>query len=213
MKMTKMIGLLTLTLLTACGHDCNSPSSVTTTTVTQTTEIENYTIQSIVSQQNAYRASIGQEPLVQGLSCTLYTVPTSTTGIAGASLTNVGSFTYSGQFNVANSSVSTGLPILPTALENTYETFIVVKCYGSLIVTDNNYHQFDVDSDDGSNLYIDGQLVVANDGLHAATDKAGIKFLQYGVHSFELDFFQGQGMQELIVNEDGQLLNNEALYH
>ena len=206
-----LVSVLAALTLSACGKDCHSPSSVSVTqTVVGTTSSDG--IQDIVNLQNAERQALGQAPLTQGLTCYLYTVPTSASAIVGASLTSVGQFLYNGQFNVANSSVSTGFPILPAALENMYKTWFIVKCYGTLVVADNNYHEFDLTSDDGANLYIDG-LLINNDGLHSVQTKSASKFLGYGVHSFELDFFQGQGMQALILNEDGQLMSNAALYH
>jgi hypothetical protein len=74
-------------------------------------------------------------------------------------------------------------------------------------------HEFDLTSDDGSVLSIGGQLV-NNDGLHAAATKSASKALSAAtVYSFELDFFQGGGDQELILNMDGALLPSANLYH
>jgi hypothetical protein len=81
------------------------------------------------------------------------------------------------------------------------------------VVTSDDYHSFNTDSDDGANLYVDGVLVVNNDGLHGAQLVSGVRHLQDTVHSFELDFFQGAGQQELVVNMDGSLLPAENLYH
>jgi len=170
------------------------------------------TIADIVAEYNATRLAQGQDAVSNGLNCALYTVPTSTTAIIGASLTGIGNFKYVGTFNQPNASVSVGLDILPKALSNVYQTWFIVKCYGELVVTDNNWHQFDLSSDDGSNLYIDGSLL-NNDGLHAVQTKSAAKFLASGVHSFELDFFQAAGMQALILNMDGKALPAANLYH
>jgi hypothetical protein len=176
--------------------------------------------QQLIDQQNLYRQSVGQEPLVPGLDCNLYTVPNSTTGITATAnggvapvLTGIGSWTYTGQFNQPNASVSTGLSVLPTALQGVYQTFFIVKCTGIFAATDNNWHEFDVNSDDGSNLYING-LLVNNDGTHGSRDVSNVKFLQYGVfYSFELDFFQAGGQEELIVNEDGSPMSSGSFFH
>ena len=66
----------------------------------------------------------------------------------------------------------------------------LLSVLGYLVVTTDDYHSFNTDSDDGSNLYVDGVLVVNNDGLHAAQLVSGVRHLQDTVHSFELDFFQ-----------------------
>jgi hypothetical protein len=166
----------------------------------------------VVKEENDYRASVGQEPLVSGLSCTLYTVPTTTTKIVGATLTSVGSWTYVGTFNVANQSVSTGLNVLPVALQPVYQTWYVVKCSGVIAVADDSWHNFSLTSDDGSNLYVDG-LLVSNDGMHGTQTVSNVRFLKHGVHSFELDYLQGSGNEALILNLDGSLLPSSSLYH
>lgn len=166
----------------------------------------------VVDEANALRSAQGSESYVKGLSCSLYTVPTTTTQIVGATLTGVGSFGYLGTFNVANQSVSSGFNVLPLALQPVYQTWFIVKCSGVLINTDDAWHEFDVSSDDGSNLYVDG-LLINNDGLHGVQSKANVKFLNRGVHSFELDFFQSSGSQALVVNEDSSLLDSTKLYH
>lgn len=46
-------------------------------------------------------------------------------------------------------------------------------------------------SDDGSQLYIDGALVVDNDGIHPTMGKRGRRRLTTGMHSVEIRYFQG----------------------
>ena len=101
---------------------------------------------------------------------------------------------------------------LPISLAQTYKTWFVLKCTGYIINTDNAWHEFDLTSDDGSILYID-DTAFNNDGLHSSQTKSFAKFLSAGVHTFELDFLQGQGMQSLILNMDGTLLPTNQLYH
>lgn len=207
-------------VLSACGHHCQSTQVVqlagtnTTTTVTNTGTGTVNALQQLLTETNASRYSQGQDALEQGLSCTLYTVPTSTTSIATASLTWQFGWLYQGVFNQTNSSVTSGLNILPTNVQSNplFQTWIVTKCTGYLMVTDNNYHSFDLNSDDGSLLYVDG-LLINNDGLHVAQTVSSSKYLQYGAHWFEIDFLQGAGYQSLILNEDGSVMPNGNLYH
>jgi hypothetical protein len=58
-------------------------------------------------------------------------------------------------------------------------------------------YQFSTRSDDGSQLRIDNQLVVDNDGLHSAQTVTGAVFLSAGTHAIEVTFFE-QGGSELI---------------
>lgn len=168
--------------------------------------------QLIIQTENAYRATIGQEPLVPGLACTLYTVPNTATQIVGATLTNIGTFTYAGAFDQENGNASAGLNILPVVLQPLYTSFFIVKCIGTLAATDNNWHLFTLSSDDGSNLYVDG-LLINNDGSHAITTKSAPKFLKAGIHSFELDYFELNGSQALILNEDGVIAPAGNFFH
>lgn len=177
-------------------------------------------VANIVTDYNAWRTSNGQEMINPGLTCNLYTVPQTTTGITAAAnggvapvLTNVGAFTYQGTFNQPNTGVNAGLNVLPLALQSVYQTWFILKCTGFVIIASDDWHEFDVNSDDGSNLYVDGALVVNNDGLHGAKDVVGTRHLQDTVHSFEIDFFQSNGNQALVINLDNALLPSANLYH
>jgi hypothetical protein len=54
-------------------------------------------------------------------------------------------------------------------------------------------YDFSVTSDDGSNLYIDGQLVVDNDGIHSTRERSGTIRLDRGVHDIRISYMQGPG--------------------
>jgi hypothetical protein len=203
--------------IAGCGQGAQGPASAPGASATSTTPD---TVQGIVNDYNAWRTSNGQETIDPGLTCNLYTVPQTTTGITATAnggvapvLTNVGVFTSSVPFNQPNASVTAGLNVLPPALATVYQTWFILKCTGYLVIATDSFHEFDVTSDDGSNLYVDGTLVVANDGLHGATDVTGQRHLQDTVHTFEIDYFQGGGNQSLIVNMDSALLPSENLYH
>lgn len=221
--MKTMIALLvTVSVLSACGrtyHDdagpqgpqgmqgAQGPAGPAAPAPTPTA------VENLVAMENSYRNSVGQESLIKGLSCTLYTVPTTTTQIVGATgLVTIGSFQYLDQFNQANSSVNSGLMVLPPALRSVIQTWFIVKCSGQLVVSDDAWHSFNLISDDGANLYIDG-LLINNDGLHGVQSVSNVKYLKYGFHSFELDFFQGAGQQALILNQDGGLMSATNFYH
>ncbi len=76
---------------------------------------------------------------------------------------------------------------------------------------------FYTDSDDGSQLLINGQLVVDNDGLHAQREQAGDIRLTAGFHPIEVAFFEAGGQQILNVSYSGpgvakQLIPAKVLY-
>jgi len=176
----------------------------------------------IVNQYNAYRLSVGQDPVSPGLACTLYSVPSSTTSILSTPTssfsttgwTNEGTFTYVGAFNQPSQPGTSGFNVLPVNLQPFYATYFVVHCTGYLAVATSGFHAFTLDSDDGSNLYVDGGLPLVNDdGLHSMASATGVKNLQANMHSFEIDYFEGPGNVGLILNEDGVLMPSEALWH
>jgi hypothetical protein len=179
-------------------------------------------VQTIADAYSAYRVSIGQDPISQGLTCLLYTVPTTiaailatlTSGFSTSGWTSIGSWTYFGTFNQADVPGTNGFEVLPTQLQPFYATYFVVHCTGYVVISSSGFHSFTTSSDDGSNLYVDGGLpLVAIDGVHAIQTVTGVKNLQANVHSFELDYLQGPGNVALTVNMDGVLLPAENLWH
>jgi mono/diheme cytochrome c family protein len=63
-------------------------------------------------------------------------------------------------------------------------------------------YTFTLTSDDGSQLLIDGKLVVNNDGIHPPTTKQGKAKLSRGIHKVTVTFFQAGGGVELKVGID-----------
>jgi predicted esterase len=62
-------------------------------------------------------------------------------------------------------------------------------------------YTFYTNSDDGSNLYINGTKVVNNDGQHGAQQKSGTyTFSQTGIYPFEVDYFQQGGGYSLATS-------------
>ena len=61
-----------------------------------------------------------------------------------------------------------------------------------LCATEGN-HTMSITSDAGSQLFIDGVLVVDNNGLHTYTEKTGTIYLKPGFHSIRIPFFESTG--------------------
>ncbi len=61
---------------------------------------------------------------------------------------------------------------------------------GGLDVASPGVYTFTLNSDDGSLLFIDGDLVVNNGGAHGPNVASGLAALTAGVHSFEVQFFE-----------------------
>jgi hypothetical protein len=54
-------------------------------------------------------------------------------------------------------------------------------------------YRFELTSDDGSRLYIDGRQVVNNDGIHPPKTRQAALTLEGGIHRIRVSYFQGPG--------------------
>jgi hypothetical protein len=79
-----------------------------------------------------------------------------------------------------------------------------VQFVGQLFVSRQGAYAFFTNSDDGSVLYIDGNLVVNNDGNHAAQERSGTAQLTAGYHAIRVAYFQSGGGKSLTVSWQGQ---------
>lgn len=70
---------------------------------------------------------------------------------------------------------------------------------GYLNVDQTTGYQFATESDDGSMLYIDGQLIVNNGGDHGLQEKSGLVYLQRGWHNIKVLYFNNGGDAQLKV--------------
>ena len=92
-----------------------------------------------------------------------------------------------------------------------------VQFFGQVKVDVAGDYTFYVRSNDGSQLTVDGQLVVDNDGRHGAIEKQGSIALQAGVHPIVLEYFQNGGSEALQVFWSGpgfskQLVPDNVLF-
>ena len=60
-------------------------------------------------------------------------------------------------------------------------------------------YEFALTSDDGSKLWIDGELVVDNDGLHGSVTKIGHVALAKGAHKIVVSWFNKSGNLDLAL--------------
>lgn len=178
-------------------------------------------IAKVVSEENLYRDSQGNTLLTPGLSCALFTITGGQYIQSGGSftptltgITQKALFKYVGDFNQPDSPATDGLNVLPLNLRSTYTNMFLLRCTGFLVSIDNGYRQFELGSDDGSVLYIDGTKLVDNDGQHGLLVKTNTKLMRKGVYTFRLDFAQsGGGNQALIFSIDGVITDSQYFYH
>jgi hypothetical protein len=83
------------------------------------------------------------------------------------------------------------------------EDFFGFRFTGGITVNSTGTYVFYTASDDGSLLYINGDLIVDNDGLHASVEQGGSVELDSGTHEIEVRFFEKGGGAALDVYYEG----------
>ncbi|MCA8948047.1 MAG: chitobiase/beta-hexosaminidase C-terminal domain-containing protein, partial [Planctomycetes bacterium] len=74
---------------------------------------------------------------------------------------------------------------------------VAQRLSGFLEVPNDELYRFALRSDDGSRLWLDGRLVVDNDGLHGTVEKTGAAPLAQGLHAITVVWFNKTGGYEL----------------
>ncbi|MBI9017564.1 MAG: chitobiase/beta-hexosaminidase C-terminal domain-containing protein [Phycisphaerae bacterium] len=78
-----------------------------------------------------------------------------------------------------------------------------ISFQGYVKVPADGIYTFTTDSDDGTDLSINSVKIVVNDGIHGMEQVAGQAPLKAGLHSIEVNYFQGTGGQGLAVYIQG----------
>ena len=91
------------------------------------------------------------------------------------------------------------------------DDYYAFKFEGSISISTSGTYTFYTSSDDGSQLYIDGKLVVNNDGLHSARERSGQQYLSAGNHSIKVTFFEKTGGALLNVSYKGPNISKKRI--
>ncbi|EKX45482.1 hypothetical protein GUITHDRAFT_139041 [Guillardia theta CCMP2712] len=81
--------------------------------------------------------------------------------------------------------------------------YMVVRCSGWLHIRHPGTYLFSLESEDGSYLIVDDELVVDNGGAHGFCSARNSKFLQRGEKRVEVQFFINEGNPGLVVTMNG----------
>ena len=100
-------------------------------------------------------------------------------------LSPVGSI-YTLSLNIPTRDFDQGFP----GVTDRFEWFAIVY-NGAFEVDQEGMYNFRTYSDDGSKLYIDGQLIIDNYGIHPPRSKSKSVNLKSGIHKVRLEYFQG----------------------
>jgi len=101
---------------------------------------------------------------------------------------------YTSSLNVPSQDFRQGFPGVTKRTE-----WFAIDYTGRFWVDRASAYTFALTSDDGARLYIDGQVVVDNDGLHPPEEKTGAIALAAGVHQIRVSYFQGPRLQVALV--------------
>ena len=92
-----------------------------------------------------------------------------------------------------------------------------VELSGFLKVPEDGLYRLVVVSDDGSMLYVDGELAIDNDGDHPPQPMSRLLRLAKGLHAIRLDYFQGKSGKSLSLEiESGgerRPVDADSLFH
>jgi hypothetical protein len=101
---------------------------------------------------------------------------------------------YTSALNVTPRAFQEGFP----GVTDRYEWF-AIDYSGRFWIEKPGLYRFELTSDDGSRLYIDGRVVVNNDGVHPPETRIASLPLDGGIHRIRVSYFQGPRDQVALV--------------
>jgi hypothetical protein len=93
---------------------------------------------------------------------------------------------YTSALNVPPQDFSLGFPGVTSRFE-----WFAIDYSGKFWIEKPGVYRFRLVADDGAMLYIDGQLIVDNDGIHSPEARRGSVRLAGGIHTIRVPYFQG----------------------
>ena len=89
--------------------------------------------------------------------------------------------------------------------------FVGAVFNGLVEVPSTDLYVFSLESDDGSRLFIDDQLVLENDGVHRMTEVAGRIALEAGFHRARIEYFEKTQAQGLIARIESPTMAKQVI--
>jgi len=95
------------------------------------------------------------------------------------------------------------VPAISLPIPNVQANHMALRFKSTLVVPRDEFYEFYLRSDDGSRMYINGRLLIANDGMHGPTEKVGRIALRKGGAPIQVEYFDGGGEQHLSLEWRG----------
>lgn len=86
-----------------------------------------------------------------------------------------------------------------------------VTLRSTLLVPTAGSYTFYASSDDGSRLYVDGEQLINNDGLHGTAEKKGVIDLSRGSHEVVVTYYDNGGAESLKVSWSGPGIGKQEI--
>jgi hypothetical protein len=156
-----------------------------------------------ISQLNRAYFRILQNPEKQGLETRIY---------------EIGENDQLPDFNTLSPrSTGKSLEISSNELELPRQNYVAATFEGYIRIDRAGEYRFSIASDDGSKLYLNGSLLIDNDGDHGVIEKSGSLNLEEGFHQIRAEWFNGGGGYWLAAFIEGpglprQIIPAEWLY-
>ena len=125
-------------------------------------------------------------PLPDGLRGAVYNLPPLTNVLPNFEKLKPAGYVYTYSLDVPDRLWTEGMPGITDRVE-----WFAIDYEGDFWLTKTGKYRFRLTSDDGSMLYIDGRLVIDNDGVHSAEEMGGSAVLDTGKHHIRVSYFQG----------------------
>lgn len=122
-----------------------------------------------------------------GLVCSLYSLPGEITRMSDFSAVMPTQTSVVEDIDIPATILS--WPMAPETMTNRFAAIFE----GAIYASGCGRYVFSLSSDDGSRLFIDGKLLIDNDGNHSMTEKTATIALSAGLHDIRVEYYENEG--------------------
>ena len=122
-----------------------------------------------------------------GLVCSLYSLPGKITRMPDFSAVMPTQTSVVEDIDIP--ATTSSWPMAPETMTNRFAAIFE----GAIYASGCGRYVFSLSSDDGSRLFIDGKLLIDNDGNHSMTEKEAAIALSAGLHDIRVEYYENEG--------------------